>query len=268
MTGPAVEPTSGPGITTLEDYEAEVAAPKAPAKASEIKLEGDDVPEAYRGKTAAEIMALATATQNALRLSEDARTSLRAAADQPPPPPPPAPVQEEPEMTREQLKDLYDTDPIEAMAKMTEIAEKRATKNMNARLGTMESGAVGMAENWARQEFPDEFKLFEKDIAAVRARIPNPAVFATKQGWEEAIAFVRGQRGNFEKLMEHRRDPARSSVEARAEQATTGGYTGRPTQPTPVPTTGPTVLDATQKQIAQEFISQGIFKTEEEYIKW
>lgn len=269
MLEPAGQPNPGGGSTTLEEYEAATATPAAPPKAAEFKLEGDDIPEEFRGKTALEIATQAKAFQNALRMSEDARVTMKTAFESRPAEPAPKPVEEEPEMTREQLKELYDTDPLEAMAKMTEIAEKRATKNFSTRLGQMESSGVGLAENWARQEFPDEFKLFGEELDKFVKQFP-PATFTTKKGWEEAISFVRGKRGNFEKLMEFRQNgPPKGAAEARMEQETTAGHSGGSNgQRGRVPTESPTVLDATQKQIAQEFINSGVFKDEAEYVKW
>src|SRR5437868_5478087 len=152
MTGPAV-PT-GAGSATLEEFEQAIAAPAASPKASDFKLEGDEIPEEFRGKTAAEVVAQAKAAMSALRTSEEARVTMKTAMEtrQPAPAAPAAPVVEEPEMTREQLKELYDTDPLAAMEKFTEIAEKRATKNFNVRLGQMETSGASVAEDWARQE--------------------------------------------------------------------------------------------------------------------
>lgn len=258
--------------TTMEEYEAHVAAPAAPAKASEFKLEGDDIPEEYRGKTAAEVAKEAKAFQNALRTSEAAREAQKAALDlrgsEPAAPAKPAePVEEV--MTREQLAELAQTDPVAAMEKVTEIAERRAEKNFNARLAQIEVGNVGMAENWARQEFPDEFQLFGAELDKFVKQFP-PSVFANKKGWEDAVSFVRGQRGNFEKLMEHRQNgPARSSTEARMEQERTSGHAGgNGVQRTQIPARQIDTLDAVQDKIAQEFIDSGVFKDKAEYIAW
>lgn len=270
MTGPAVQPAPGGSSTTLEEYEAATAAPAAPTKASDFKLEGDDIPEEFRGKTAAEIAAQAKAAMAALRTSEESRLTMKTALEtrQPAAPAPVAEVVEEPVMTREQLAELYATDPIAAMEKVTEIAERRAEKNFNQRLGQMESSGMGMAENWARQEFPDEFKLFGTELTEFVKKFP-PATFSTKKGWEDAVSFVRGQRGNFEKLMEHRQNPARTAAEAREAQEAAAGHSGTGNgQRGRVPAEAPVVLDATQKQIAQEFINSGVFKDEAEYVKW
>lgn len=270
MPEPAGQPNPGGGSATLEEFEEATRTPTAPPKASEFKLEGDDIPEEFRGKTAAELVASAKAFQTALRMSEDSRTTMKAAFDaRPTEVVKPAEPVEEAEMTREQLKELYDTDPLAAMEKFTEIAEKRATKNFNVRLGQMESSGLSMAENWAKQEFPDEFKLFGKELETFVAKFP-PATFTTKKGWEDAISYVRGQRGNFEKLMEFRQNgPPKGAAEARMEQESTSGFSGKGNgQQGRVPADKPTVLDATQKQIAQEFINSGVFKDEAEYIKW
>jgi len=265
-----VAPTPGGGSATIDEYEESVKAPAAPVKASEFKLEGEDVPEEFRGKTAAEIAAQAKAAMSALRTSEESRLTMKTALEtRQVEPPKPAPVVEEPEMTREQLKELYDTDPLEAMAKMTEIAEKRATKNFSQRLGQIEGSGMSLAENWAKEEFPDEFRLFGKELADFTAKFP-PATFSTKKGWEDAVAFVRGQRGNFEKLMEYRqKGPDKTPAQARQEQESVAGHSSRGNgQGGRVPVESPIILDATQKQIVQEFINSGVFKDEAEYIRW
>lgn len=269
MTGPAVQPAPGGSSTTLEEYEAATSAPAAPPKASDFKLEGDDIPEEFRGKTAAEIAVQAKAAMSALRTSEESRLTMKSALEtrQPVPAPVVEPV-EEPVMTREQLAELYATDPIAAMEKVTEIAEARATKNFNTRLGQMESSGMSLAENWARQEFPDEFKLFGAELSEFVKKFPA-ATFSTKKGWEDAVSFVRGQRGNFEKLVEHRSNPARTPAEARQEQEDKAGHSGTGNgQRGKVPVEAPTVLDAVQMQIAQEFINSGVFKDVDEYVKW
>jgi len=270
MPDPAATPNPGGGSATLEEYEESVKAPPVPVKASEFKLEGDDIPEEFRGKTAAEIAAQAKAAMSALRTSEESRLTMKTALESRPAEQPKVEVpKEEPEMTREQLKELYDTDPLAAMEKFTEIAEKRATKNFNVRLGQMETSGVGMAENWAREEFPDEFKLFGPELTDFVKQFP-PATFTTKKGWEDAVGFIRGKRGNFEKLMEFRQNgPGKTSTEAREEQEVAAGHSGKGTREQGrVPIEKPTVLDATERQIAQEFINSGTFKDEAEYIKW
>jgi hypothetical protein len=72
-----------PGAThvDIDEFERSQAAPAAPPKASEFKLEGDDIPEEFRGKTASEIAKLAGSFQSALRISEDARGAMRASME-------------------------------------------------------------------------------------------------------------------------------------------------------------------------------------------
>jgi hypothetical protein len=265
-------PTPGGSSTTLEEFEAHVAAPTAAPKASEFKLEGDDIPEEFRGKTAAEVVKEAKAFQNALRMSEDARTSQRAALEARSAEPAAPKVVEEPAeevMTREQLAELAATDPVAAMEKVTEIAEKRAEKNFNARLARMDQGNASLAQDWAKQEFPDEFQLFGAELDTFVKKFP-PETFSTKKGWEDAISYVRGQRGNFEKLMEHRqKGPAKGAVEARMEQERESGHSGgNGVQRGRIPAAQVETLDAVQDKIAQEFIDTGVFKDKAEYIRW
>ena len=81
--------------------------------------------------------------------------------------------------------------------------------HIEARIAPLTAGTMNAAENWARQEYGDEFELFEKDIKALVNGVPNKQVFTTKEGWQDAIAYVRGKAGNFEKLLGSR-SPVRS----------------------------------------------------------
>lgn len=269
------ETKESPGAThvDIDEYERSKAAPPAPPKASEFKLEGDDVPEEFRGKTAAEIAKEAKAFQTALRISEDARTSMRASLERPQEPArPAAPVVEEEKLpSREEIKALYDEDPIAAIEKMQEIALRAAEKNLNVRLGQMSAGTASLAENWAREEFGDEFKLFGDEIKSFISKIPDKSPLSTKEGWENMISYIRGQRGNFEKLMKYRTEgPGKTGTEARIEQEAAAGFSGtNGAARSAIPAKGPSVVtDETEKEIVKEFIASGTFKDEAEYLKW
>lgn len=263
-----------PGAThvDIDEYERSNAAPAAPPKASEFKVDGDDIPEEFRGKTATEIARQAAAFQSALRISEDARGAMRASMESRQPTPAAAPVVEEEKIpTREEIKALYDEDPIAAIEKMQEIAVRATEKNLNVRLGAMSASTASLAENWAREEFADEFKLFGEEIKTFVSKIPDKTPLATKEGWENMISYIRGMRGNFEKLIDFRtKGPGRTSTEARIEQEAAAGFSGtNGSARTPVPAKGPsTITDEVEKDIVKEFIALGTFKDEAEYHKW
>lgn len=267
------EGQAGSSSTTLEEFEREVAAPAAPA--TSIKLEGDDVPEEFRGKSVAEVLAMTSAMGKSLRISEDARLALANSAKERTdnPPPPEAPIQREPEIpqiTREQLKELYDTDPIQAIEVMQQTALARAEQHVNRRMEQLQVGVIDNAEKWAREEFKDEFEVLGKDIENFRKSLPNQAAFTTKKGWQDLVSYVRGQPGNFEKFMEHKQNGGgklRTLSIAREEQEANSGFTGgAPRRSTIV--ADDTEMDATEQKIMNEFIDAGTFKDKAEYLKW
>lgn len=263
---------------TLEDMETDESdSSGGKPDLKTIKAEGDDIPEAYRGKTFSEVIQIAEGARGAMNESvqaaRDAAAAARAAAEGGNRPAPA--VEEVKELSRDELKALYDEDPLQAIAVMQEQSMRRAEAHVEQRLGAITEGTVSQAENWARQEFADEFELFGDDIMKMVGGIKNKAVFTSKQGWEDAVSYVRGKKGNFEKLVTHREEKANkeNGNNARANERERSGFTGRNTAgnvrsrdvSNETATKG---MSDEERTIAQRFIDNGTFKDMAEYKRW
>lgn len=248
---------NGPESVTFDELEQQAVTPPA-ADLTQIKLEGDNVPELIRGKTIDEAMKAFGSLEQSLKASEQARVQPQAQVA--------APVVEEPkELTDDELATLYDESPIKAIQAMQEQAERRASRNLESRLAPLAAGTAATVEAAARAKYADEFALFGDQITAIASQIPNArAVLSSGAAWDDLIALVRGRAGNFDKLIEHktqqRQQPVREA--ARTEQresvgfSDSGGSRGRIAS-------SEAGLDATQREIASN-----LGMTPAEYIKW
>jgi hypothetical protein len=261
---------------TLEEMEGDTE--EGPKKGGDHKAEGDDIPDEYKGKSVAEIIKMVDLSRDGMRTALSAAESARQAAELAAASRQPAPqIQDEgpKELTREELKALYDEDPLAAIEKIEEQAARRVNAHIEARLAPLTSGTMNSAENWAREEFPDEFELFEKDIKALIAGVPNKTVFTSKEGWQDAIAYVRGKGGNFEKLVDHRLEKKNATDRdtSRTRERERTGFSGRSTNAgnTRAPDNDRAIADKMgddQRRIAQSFIDAGTFKNMSEYMTW
>jgi len=231
----------------------------------------DDLPEAYRGKSVKEIIAIAETSRDAIRSIEASRSAAREEEFRP------APATREPEpvkeMTREELQELYDKDPLEAIAKIEEQAMRRIERHVESRIAPLTTGTMSSAENWAKEEYPEEFELFGKDIQKLVDSVPNKTVFTSKQGWEDAVAYVRGQKNNFEKLVSHRAQKAdREALGAsRERERGSTGFSGRSSTRVASASADKEIggkMSDEQRGIAQRFIDDGVFKDFKEYNTW
>jgi hypothetical protein len=269
------EPTFGESLT-MEEIEATLAEGEKP------EGEGDDVPEAYRGKSLKEIIAIAETTRSSMNERLDvvkiaSEAAARAAGSMSPRNPEPPPPEAPKELTRDELKALYEEDPLRAIEVIEQQAAARTEAHLNARMAPLTDGILTQAENWARQEFATEFELFGDDIKKVVEKVGNKSVFTQKQAWEDAVAYVRGKAGNFEKLIEHQQKKAgeTAAASAREAEARRGGYTGsnRGTTSTPPARSMDNAaimagMSDEERTIAQRFIDDGVFKDMKEYQLW
>ena len=203
---------------TLDELGALDQKPSA-IKLEDVKLEGDDVPEELKGKSAKDLLAATRVAAEALGKSEQARRDLEARLAAVPAPAAPAPVQPPPapkELTKEEIAELYQRDPIEAIEYMNARAERRVEENFTRRLGTLATGATTSAETYARSKYPDEFSLFNDQIKMMVERLPDKTALVRPEAWDDMISYIRGLPANFDKLVEHR---GRKSTDAAAETA-------------------------------------------------
>jgi hypothetical protein len=234
-----------------------------------IKLDGEEIPESLRGKTLKEVLTLNEGMSNALKVSEQARLQAEQMAqiskrvDSIATPAPVKPVEEEPEMTREEIAALFEEKPLEAVEKMQEIAVRKAEKAFNQRFGVLAAGASSSLENSAKQKYGDEFAALGSEINAVIDSVPGGRnALTSEKSWDDLVAYVRGQ--NFDKMVEYKtaKNAEAAAQQAQAQQQVGTGFTAAPRRaPPPTPANGK--LDAVQLEIAKE-----LNMSPEEYIKW
>lgn len=242
---------------TLEEME-QVAAVKeeAPApkpKASETKLDFEDLPDALRGRTAADLASELERMQKALRMSEDARLALSRSAEAGERAPVTREAPEAQPLTREQLKELIAEDPLAAYDYMQNNMIAALDDHLNKRFTPLVSGTINTMESQAKQKYSAEFELFGDQIEAAKKQV-DPRILSTAQGWDDMIAYIRGLPSNFEALVEHRTRP--KAEEARERQRQDVGYaasrSSAPARTASPGAGGASDLDETQKEIARE----------------
>jgi len=207
---------------TMEEIGEQLAAASAEGKAADlasIKLEGDNVPEELRGKTVAElirdreVLAQSVNIANAARLAAEAKAGSATPVAPVVMAPPPEPQKR---LTKEEWDALYETNPMQAIAYMNEIAIQDAAAQFERRFGSLAVGASAQAENVAKAQFKDEFELFGAEIKQLADTVADKSVLANPEGWAHLVSFVRGKPGNFEKLLEAR---TKKAAEAAANAA-------------------------------------------------
>lgn len=280
MTGPAVtqpspQPSPGPGPAagiTFDEIESQLKEAEKQAlapKLSDIKAEGEEVPENLRGKSVSEILAHTKALEDTLRMSEAGRqqalTMAQLAAQQREMPAPKAEPAPEPLVTAEEVAAAFQEDPtkgIQLMTKMNEQSIARAAASYASRIDPLLAGTVSTIEAEARRKYPDEFSLYADEIKDVLGRLPDKRAMSSPDSWDDMIAYVRGK--NPEKLFQHRiaAETTKKAAEAQNEQRNTAGISMTSTQRTAAPM-GSVVMDDTTREVCKVL---GI--SEADYVKW
>lgn len=262
------DPTEGPTSVTLDEVEQMGIETQKP-DLTKVTIEGDEVPEIFRGKSVAEAIKLASSFAESLKISEQARLQAEASTRslmQSQPQSQAPPISEEPkELTQTELQELYDTNPLAAIETMQQQAIHRAERNLEQRLGPMISGNAATVESNARMKYVDEFELFGEEITRIASGIPNGrSVLANPAAWDDIISLVRGRPTNFERLMERKvaKQQPNPRVQAQREQQETVGFTEAVPTRRPIPKSV-AQLDATQREIAQN-----LNMSEADYVKW
>lgn len=258
------DPTGG-SATTMEEIEARAAAPAAP-KLDEIKLDGEDIPAELRGKSVTEAVAFAKALAAGLKTSEAARmqaeTNAQLAIGRTAEPPK---VEEVKELSIEEIREKHGDDQLGALAEMQAQSERRLQRNLDQRMAPMFSSTAATVENDARSRYKEEFTLFGDQISAFVAKLPNAKQnLSTPQAWDDLVAYIRGQPGNVERIVEARirGKSAPTLASAQAEQVETIGFSETSGKRSAIPKTVEQ-LDPTQLEIAR-----GLDMTPADYIKW
>jgi hypothetical protein len=262
MTAPNTTPggTYIPGMateTTLDEImelnapEAEVTTPTVPADPASFRVDGDSVPQSLRGLSAAQITERAARLEEALRISEEARLSSKSV---PAPAQPATPVNPQPTgFTPEKIRELYENDPVEAMAAMAYMAEQRANQRFEERLRGLNTSVSNSVSAQVRTQFKEDFDILGKEIEETAAQIA-PEALANPAVWADLISYVRGK--NIDKIVEHKlkqrgddsQIPSRSAV----QDAQLTSLPPRVGQPPRAPTRDDNYgLDATQLRICE-----------------
>jgi len=244
------------------------------AKALEAKLDGDNVPEEFRGKTVAEVVEAATKRAEALKQSEAARQDvnervarLEATAGQPAVTVAAPVVEPEEVFGAEEFKKLYADEPAEALLKLQATSEKRMAQNFDNRFTPLVTGSAQGAEAGARAQHKEEFELFgdqidefiQMQLGGDRTRVTTP------KAWDDLLSYIRGKPANIEKIFEARTAKAAAKTAAEAQEAAVeasgfDGTSGARRVPVKV---AAGELDTTEKEIADTL---GL--TDDEYKKW
>jgi hypothetical protein len=240
---------------------------------SKISVDGDDIPEALKGKSVRELLERQKSLEEALRMSEasrqEAMTMAQLAANrgsEQPKGEPTAPAPEPP-ITAEMVAEAFAEDQAQGIAmlqKMNQQAIDRAVDHFGKRLEPLISGSTSAVESQARQKYPDEFELYKDDIEKLISSLPNKSVMSTMQSWDDMIAYVRGRDPlKLYNFMATKEAKKRAS-EAQASERESVGFqaVGSGSQRTPQGGTG-VVFDDTTKEICRVL---GI--SEQEYAKW
>lgn len=240
---------------------------------TKITLNGDSVPEEFRGKSAADVLAHLKSVQDILKQSETARQealrnaeALRARIDTTPVAQPMAPVKEEvKELTTEELAEMMKEDPVKATFIMQQQSERRILRNLEQRIAPLAHSSADTAEADARRRYSEEFEVLGAEIAQVmQERVPDRSILSSPKVWDDMISYVRGQ--HFDKLHQHRVAQTQKKLETDAHTAAiaaAGGGASLTPSSRRETITPSKELDAIAKEVCRV---QGI--TEDEYRKW
>lgn len=201
------------------------------------------------------------ALQEALRISEEARQRQAASFA-------PEPKVEPPKrMTREELNDLYQKDPLAAIAVMQEESMRTVSENLEKRLSPLVSGGAQNAREAAKARHPEAFELFGSAIDEYVSALPDKTVLNNPRAWDDLVSYIQGQPGNLDKVVNKRLE--KKAAEAQEAQRAAAGTHTRSEMRAPAPTGGRNTLDETEKEIARA-LNPGLTPEEAyaEYNKW
>lgn len=262
---------SQPQITYLDEIGEMQQEGQSGVNPAEMKLDGESIPEEFRGKTLADLLGQVSGFKTALQTSEEARRQALATAEalsqgrREAPAAPPAPAEEPKEWSEEELKKLHDEDPFKYQQVRFEMMERRLARNVDARITPMAGATADAAERVARAQFPEEFQLLGKEINDfVSQAFPDKSVLAQPGAWDRVVKYVRGE--HIDKIISHREQKKatengrqRQDAESDAAPPSLGSNrapSGRQGKLTPAN------MDSTQKEIARNL---GI--SDEDYCK-
>lgn len=261
------EPVIEGNQVTLEDVERQIAADAVAVKPdyAAMKLEIEGLPDNLKGKSVLEVLDHTKRVEEALRISEKAREEAangprtvyveREQQQQVP--------QGPQKLTREQVKEMYDNDPLAAFEYMQTQSAAMINQNVEARTAQLRNGIAVSAETQAKQKYAEDFQLFGKEITDIVSRLPDKSALALPGAWDDIVTYVRGQ--NVDKLIEYRTNKKETEGREAAQrtQAASAPQGSLASQRAPASVAVHGELDPIRKEIAQKL---GL--TDEEYTKW
>lgn len=182
--------------------------------------EGDD---SIKGRSVKEVVERVKGLERALKISEEARLSGASRSE---------PVREEvpeKEPTDEELVDLMNKDGVKALQLIEARITKRLAAHVERRLGPISAGAEDTALQDAQRRYPDEFKLFQKEIAEFVAPLRGKNALGSPQDWDNVIAYIRGKPGNWERFYTSQTEKATGGgTVAREKERKGAGHSSKP----------------------------------------
>jgi hypothetical protein len=148
----------------------------------------------------------ASAFEQALRISEEARIRAEQRLTSQPAVPAPAPSAPAPDalemLTDEQIQKIIDEKgPLAAMRAVQAQTFKLAERHLNTRLDGLNAAGTVSAQRAAETKYPVEFELFGDEIKKIVADAPDKSQLANATNWDSIIAYVRGKEGNIQKYV-------------------------------------------------------------------
>lgn len=252
---------------TMDEMEKGVAEADVAAKAA-VQRAADEAKRKADADAAGEDPKV-VALKEALRLSEDSRKRLETSLAVPPKVDEPLP---EKRLTREELAELHQKDPLAAIEYMQAEAARTVELNLSKRLAPLVSGSASSLEDMMRTKYPEEFKLFGPEIADFVSKADR-ATFSVAKNWEDLIAWTRGKAGNVEKIIQARMDNerAKATVDAQAAQVASAGAHVRNETRAQTPAGTGRAFDDTEKAIIKELAASGVLDAndpEADYRRW
>lgn len=267
-SGGSGDPAPFGNAMTMEEIEESLKEGDKPATdPDKVVLEGDTIPEGYRGKNLNDILKDNQRLQDSLRLRDAEVSTYRAGDDaRRTAAPAAAAVEEVKEPTREELDKLFEDDPRQYAEVIADMRVRKAENQWAGRIASLEQGTIGASEGWAKEQFKDEFELFEKDINEFRRSVTNQAIFSTRKGWEDMISYVRGKPENIDKLFDHKAGrKTRTRDDARRDEDNNAGFNRSSSRRTAVEATGDGA-DSLSKE--QRDVADGLGMNYKDYAKW
>lgn len=220
---------SYPVSMSMEELEATVSPEPATPATPAVPVEPVAEPQPASGQNVDSL-------REALRISEEARMQLaqRFSAPQQDFQPQQPQVQQPKVYSRQELFDMMQSDDPavrwQAMEINTNQTIAQAAQHFENRLAPITNGTVSSARAQAEAAYNREFSLFKKEIDELVHNLPDKSSLTTKAGWDNLIAFVRGQPGNIDKYVE---DITTQRANAAKEAARTAAAQNTPWSPAP-----------------------------------